>query len=59
MPSQRKKKCSQHQRIDMYFPRDLPEVWAESSVAENINWHSGHGELETAPRVKKIFQKIK
>lgn len=43
----------------MYFPRDLPEVWAESSVEENINWHSGREELETAPRVKKIFQKIK
>lgn len=38
----------------MYFLRGLPKVCADFSIEDNTNCHSGHEELETTPRAKKI-----
>lgn len=54
MPSQSKKKCSQRQLIDTYFPGDLPKVWADFSGEDNTSCHLNYEELETTPRAKKI-----
>lgn len=54
MPSQSKKKCSQRQLIDTYFPGDLSKVWADFSGEDNTNCHLNYEELETTPRAKKI-----
>ena len=48
MPRQSKKKSSQHQLVDTYFPGDLPKVWVDYfSGEDNTDCHVEYEELET------------